>query len=233
MERSSSLQSKPPPSNASFGPENGDWEGFVYYGSDDEKNGVPAGMYRVGARVDHIDSDGEERECAFEEYDEYDNKLEKTVSATYLNSKRSDARTQPKYVSQYGLKQTSGKYVGLPVGGGTGRDAFLQEKGDVIVKRINAVAAVGDWEVAYRLLRYCAVAWARYPTSSMPTMGERDSAMRGYIDRVDGAIDNAVATILGHKLSVSKRREVALPGKSGGSGLSMLGSSVAAARSRQ
>ena len=47
-------------------------------------------------------------------------------------------------MSQYGLKQPDGKYVGLPVGGGTGRDTSLQENGNAIVKRINAVAAVGD-----------------------------------------------------------------------------------------
>ena len=36
----------------------------------------------------------------------------------------------------------------------------------MVIERIRAASTVGDWEVAYRLIRYCAVAWARYPQAA-------------------------------------------------------------------
>ena len=50
-------------------------------------------MYRVGAQCDYTDAKGN-RICAYEEFDQYGDKLEHTVRATYLNSKRQDDRTE-------------------------------------------------------------------------------------------------------------------------------------------
>ena len=126
-----------------------------------------------------------------------------TVSIEYLNSKRSDSRTQPKFVpltrevKQFGLQQESGKYVGLPVGNDAGRTEFLNKAADRVIGNIRDVCLIGDSEVEYRLIKHSAVAWARYPTASIPTKGVTDKAMHGYVDNIDAAIDKAVERILG------------------------------------
>ena len=40
------------------------------------------------------------------------------------------------------------------------------------------------------------MAWARYPTASMPTKGATDKAMHEYVDNIDAEIDKAVEKIL-------------------------------------
>ena len=69
---------------------------------------------------------------------------------------------------------------------------MLVKRAGMVVNRIQSAGAVGDWEVAYRLVRYCAVAWARYPTMAIPMRGDTDGAMLSYIRSVDDTIDDAV-----------------------------------------
>ena len=105
-------------------------------------------MYRVGPLITQPDEEGDERVVAFEEYDMYDNRMEHPVTATYLNTKRSDSRTAPRFVSQVGLLQSAGKYVGLPVGDDEGRREYLKKRAGMVIERIRAAGTVGDWEVA-------------------------------------------------------------------------------------
>jgi len=121
--------------------------------------------------------------------------MDHPVTAAYLNTKRPDSRTAPRFVSQVGLRQSAGKYVGLPVGDDAGRGEYLKKRATMVIERIRAAGTVGDWEVAYRLVRYCAVAWARYPTMAIPIRGDSDGAMLEYIESVDRAIDDAVTNL--------------------------------------
>ena len=57
-----------------YGPPNGDWEGYVYYASEDED--IEAGMHRVGTACEF--KDGNDRHIAFGEYDSAGNKLNRT-----------------------------------------------------------------------------------------------------------------------------------------------------------
>ena len=169
------------------GPKNGDWEGYVYYASEDE--GVEPGMHRVGAACEYKDSNG--KHIAFEEYNAQGQKLSRPVLRSYLDRKRQDKRTQPMYVSaeqeiklEYASTAAAAVYVGLPVGSDKNREAFLREKADEVISAVEKISALPDSEAQYRLLRYCATAWARYPASSMPTCGDGDFAMNAYTERV-------------------------------------------------
>ena len=68
---------------------------------------LPAGMYRVGARVDHIDSDDEDRQCAFEEYDEFDNKMKDRRSLQRKSVKPASRFLATEGAAAAGVSQTS------------------------------------------------------------------------------------------------------------------------------
>ena len=70
-----------PLNECGFGPPDGNWEGYVYYTSEDEEN--PAAAYRVGRAVEVKMNNGK-RTIAYEEYDSTGKRLGSPVLQSYL-----------------------------------------------------------------------------------------------------------------------------------------------------